>query len=190
MSFLSGLFGKKQSDSSNQVSDTAIMESVPDLNVMKDLFVDSNPPATDQEVADGKGANIQQFLEQDFYLSGKRDGYTYHSQEMLTQRIKRIKADFRLQIDFLVDQKRQSLLQLTTHNIDMDGLSERLIRKVEACAADYRQMIERLEKEKELSAMDEGWVMKPVHDYRDGFLHGVETFNEEKLLASSTGMFN
>jgi hypothetical protein len=51
-------------------------------------------------------------------------------------------------------------------------------------------MIDRLEKEKDLSVCDEGWVMRPVNNYRYGFLRGVERYNEERLIAGCTGLFN
>jgi hypothetical protein len=108
----------------------------------------------------------------------------------MLNRIKGIKETFRLLIDFTIERKRQKLLELRSHGIEIDGLSERIKRKVEAIETTYRDMIERLDREKERSADEEGWVMKPIYDYRDGFLRGAEQYNEEKIFATSTGMFN
>lgn len=194
MNWFSSIFNSQNKTNSNTPSSfnahTGNPATVEIPNVMEDLFVETKPPVNEQETSQSSGVSIQAFLEKDYYGMGFQDGYNYHNLEMLTNRLKSIKAEFRLQIDLMIDQRRRNMLELRTHNIEMEGLSERTVKQIDAVENDFKTMVERLEKEKELSAIDEGWVMKPVHDYRDAFLRGVERYNEEKLLAVSTGLFN
>jgi hypothetical protein len=194
MNWFTSIFKGQNKTNSNTPSslsaNTGNPRTVEIPNVTEDLFVENKPPVNELETSHPSGINIQAFLAKDYYGNGFQDGYNYHNLEMLTNRLKSIKAEFRLQVDLVIDQRRRNMLELRTHNIEMEGLSERTVRQIEAVENDYRAMVERLEKEKELSAVDEGWVMKPVHDYRDAFLRGVERYNEEKLLAVSTGLFN
>jgi hypothetical protein len=194
MNWFTKIFGHSNtySSSATKVEDNTMVplnqEMIPAIN--EDLFVDSKAPVQEKEEIRNDGNDIQAFLEQDFHGTGYHDGYTYHTLEMLNNRIKGIKATFRLQLDLAIDRRRMQMLELRTHGIELEGLSESMIRKIEAVEADYQSMITRLEKEKELSAVEEGWVMKPIHEYRDGFLRGCQAYNEEKLIAVSTGLFN
>lgn len=159
-------------------------------SVTADLFVDNQAPEAEREAAKESIGMIRAFLEQDFFGTGYKDGYNYHSTDMMNNRIKAIKAGFRFKLDQFIEDKRIELLQLRTHNIEFEGLSERMTKRIEAVEEDQRLMIARLEREKELSVEDEGWIMKPIHEYRDGFLRGAEAYTGEKLLAGSTGLFN
>lgn len=189
MNVLSKIFGKTRNTASQAVPENNEITGLGNP-IARDLFVDDEPPAKENEPIQTGSDSIQAFLEQDFYGTGYRDGYNYHSSDMMNAHIRSLMASFRLKIDLAIDKKRQNLLELRTHNIGMDGISERMLRQIEAIEADFRAMIDRLEREKSLSADDEGWVMKPVNDYRDGFLRGAETYNEERLIASTTGLFN
>jgi adenine/guanine phosphoribosyltransferase-like PRPP-binding protein len=50
--------------------------------------------------------------------------------------------------------------------------------------------IHELDIQKILSIENEGIVSSAVHAYRLGFIKGVEKFQQEKLFAGSTGLFN
>jgi hypothetical protein len=193
MNWISKIFSKRDSANVNEMianADTNFTREELMPAITEDLFVDHHAPEFVQNEEKVTGIGIQAFLEQDFHHTGYNDGYNYHNQEIMLNRIKGIKETFRLLIDFTIERKRQKLLELRSHGIEIDGLSERIKRKVEAIETTYRDMIERLDREKERSADEEGWVMKPIYDYRDGFLRGAEQYNEEKIFATSTGMFN
>ena len=173
------------------INDPATLEEY-NLDGLSDLFVDPNPPVDENIVAEqhAGGRRIESFLDQDFYRRGYSDGYQYHTQDILDNRVRSIKADFRLQLDQSIDQKRRELLNLEMRSLDVEGLSERILRRIEATADDFRAMIARLELEKELSASDEGWVMKVVHSYRDGFIRGLEEYNELRIFGINNGLFH
>jgi hypothetical protein len=194
MNWFSKIFSNK-TDNRNHGTDPASVQDATTLQgltpaITEDLFVDNQAPEVENETGKDTGISIRAFLEQDFNGSGYKDGYNYHSVEMKNNRIKSLKATFRFQLDLSIEEKRQALLQLRTHNIDFEGLSERMTRRITAVEEEQKSFIARLEKEKELSVEEEGWIMKPIHEYRDGFLRGADAYNEEKILAGSTGMFN
>lgn len=193
MSWFSKMF-KEKSDIEALTSDPKMNQQVmTDLvRVPENLFVDNEQPVAEQEnFSDpGNDTNIQSYLEQDFFNKGYKDGYDYHSNDTLVHHIKSIKTDFRIKLDLLIDLKRRKILELKNQHIEVEGLSERLCRQIDTLLSDLTITIERLEKEKELSAIDEGWIMKAVHNYRDGFFRGLEIYQEERLIGISTGFFN
>jgi len=156
---------------------------------MEDLFVNHVPP-TGYEEPVSKGVMLEAYLKQDFNRKGYDDGYNYHSSEMLENRLKLLRADFRLTIDLKLDQTRQEILKLENHKVDMEGLSERLVKQLENKVATLLENVKRLESEKGKSSMDEGLVMTCIHNYRDGFMRGSDAYMEEKIIASCTGLFN
>jgi hypothetical protein len=193
MNWLSKMF-KERSDVEPLATDLKVNQQLmaDPARVPENLFVDNEQPIPEREyISDSENeANIQSFLNQDFFGKGYKDGYDYHSNDILQSYVKSIKTDFRLKLDLLIDLKRRKVLELKNQHIEVEGLSERLCQQVDALTSDLNLTIERLEKEKELSALDEGWIMKAVHNYRDGFFRGLEIFQEERFIAISTGLFN
>jgi len=198
MNWFSKFFG--QNSNGGQINHNAVIGATDNpasmeeynLDGLGDLFVDPNPPVEENIVAEqhAGGRRIESFLDQDYYKKGYDDGYQYHTQDILDNRVRSIKADFRFQIDQSIDQKRRELLNLKMNAIDVDGLSERILKRIEATADDFSAMVARLELEKELSASDEGWVMKAIHTYRDGFIRGLEAYNELRIFGINNGLFH
>lgn len=160
--------------------------------VPENLFVDHTPPPEKQENSHETGdcINIQTFLDQDYFGQGYKDGFNYHTPETLNQHVKCIKSDYRIKLDLLIDMKRRKILELRNQNIEVGSLSDRISRQIELLISDLTVTIERLEKEKVLSSEDEGWIMKAVNAYREGFSRGFEMYNDERLIGISTGFFN
>lgn len=185
MNWLQKIFNpssKKNSINGNDIlSEVAIDENV---------FIDSDPPM-EGDLSDFSRTNfITVFLERDFAYKGRIDGYEYHSEELLANSIRRIKADFRLALDNEIDAKRKVLQQLEDDSINSGSISEKLIEQFDKNFARLKDTIDRYEHEKVLSVDDEGWVMKPIHEYRDGFIRGMQDYYQEKNLGLETGLFN
>jgi hypothetical protein len=191
MNIFNKLFGKdKMSDHTNGngsgFSSTAVEDN--NVNVLEDLFVDPNPPVA--ETVQQSPTGLQLYLEQDFFRKGYEDGYRWHSAEMLENKLKSLKADFRYNASLKIEQVRLVMLQVEKHSIGIEGMSPRMEKQINAQIASLQVIIDNLENEKALSAEDEGLAMIGVHQYRDGFIRGTEAYQQEKLLASSTGLFN
>ena len=190
MSWLSKLLGKTNSTDANaneQTSDTMTEDNV---NVLEDLFVNSNPPAQIEEQAAANSSGLKAYLEQDFLRKGYEDGYNWHSAELLENKILSMKADFRYNLNLKIDAARQEVVKLENHKINIEGMSDRLVKQIDNQVASIRFNITELEAEIALSSLNEGLAMIAIHQYRDGFMRGTEAYQEEKLIAGSTGLFN
>jgi hypothetical protein len=160
------------------------------FDIMEDLFIDNNPPAKTAIVEENTNNEVISFLGRDFYTKGYEDGYRSHSDELRKNTINSIKSDFRIKIDILIDKKRNTSLEIQNMQAETGKISESLNLQMVNILKDFDRSIAKLEKEKEYSAEDEGWVMKAIHQYNEGFVKGTSRYQEEKLLGFSTGMFN
>jgi hypothetical protein len=191
MNLWTSFFGKKNTmemNNHNQVNASANQLQDNTINVMEDLFVDNNPPTQDV-AAQLQHISLSSFLDRDYQRKGYEDGYSWHSAEMLDNQLKAIKSEFRYFLDQKVDELRQEILKLSDQKINVSGLSERMTQQLQLRIDLHDINLQRLEREKEFSSQDEGLVMKVVNQYRDGFIRGMETYQEEKVLAGSTGLF-
>jgi hypothetical protein len=160
------------------------------VNVLEDLFVNKTAPVEVGPPASTDEGGLKAYLEQDFFHKGYEDGYNGHSFELLENKILSMKADFRYNLGLKIDLARQDILKLENHRANMEGMSDRLVKQLDNQIAAIRFNITELEAEIALSALNEGHVMIAVHQYRYGFLRGTEAYQEEKIIAGSTGLFN
>ncbi len=156
--------------------------------LLKNIFVNPEPPVDDQVEKDGNA--IKQFLDQDFLSKGYNDGYSSHSAETMKNQVKVIKNEFRYILSRKVDDLRQEILGFEDHLINIEGIEGRLEKQILKRLSYLQDCIQEIVKEKELSAEDEGLVMTAVYKYHEGFIRGIEAYQEEKLLAACTGLFN
>ncbi|MBK7573346.1 MAG: hypothetical protein IPI10_17735 [Bacteroidetes bacterium] len=158
-------------------------------SMLEELFVDKTPPIALKE-EEKQPTLLQSFLQTNYSTLGFGDGYDHHSMEFLTQKLNVFKTEFRYIIDEGIDCRNQEIFQLRKQMIETRGLSERLVEQVELRIAELKEIVAKLEKEKELSAFDEGLIMKSINQYKEGFLRGSKDYHEEKLFAQATGLFN
>jgi len=166
------------------------METTNNLDVMKDLFIDETQPVEEPSIETAETNLVVEFLNQDFYSKGYSDGYKNHSSEIMENVIKGIKAEFRILIDRLVDLKRKAKQNVLNIQAETGKITEGLNIQCANIIKDIDESIETLLEEKKNSAQDEGWVMNVIHKYREGYAKGAMRYQEEKLLAITTGMFN
>lgn len=184
MNLLERIFGKKEDQ---EVTATAPQDEMPDVNGLESLFVNPEPPAPPRSELPG---GIKQFLSGDFFIVGKEDGYLTHSAEVMESKLKVIKADFRNLLSEKIDSVRQEMLELEDHLINIEGVEKRLEKQVKRRLDHYQENKNDLEAEKGLATIDEGHIMLCLHRYREGFIRGIQQYQEEKILASSTGLYN
>lgn len=183
-------FSKLFSNAGNDSNLNAIQSGDDNVNVLEDLFVNRKAPEEVDASASATEGSLKAFLEQDFFRKGYNDGYDGHSFELLENKILSMKADFRYNLGLKIDSARQEILKLDNHRANMDGMSDRLVKQLDNKIAAIRFNITELEAEIALSSLNEGHVMIAIHQYRDGFLRGAEAYQEEKIIAGSTGLFN
>ncbi len=186
MNWLTKLFNRS-GNNHNQVTDH---RNADDINVLEDLFINNKAPEADSLLTTTSEGSLKAYLEQDFCRKGYEDGYNGHSFELLKNKILSIKADFRYNLGLKIDLARQDILKLQNHRTNMEGMSERLVMQIDNQVTAINFNITELEAEIALSTIDSGHVMIAIHQYRDGYLRGAEAYQEEKLIAGSTGLFN
>jgi hypothetical protein len=189
MSWFSNILGKSNSNdatANSQTSDTMTEDSV---DVLEGMFVNNNRPVQENISSADNSSSLRTYLEQDFFHKGFEDGYNGHSAELLENKILSMKADFRYNLSLKIDAARQEILKLENHKINVEGMSERLVKQLTNQVISIKLNITTLEAEIAFSTHNEGHVMISIHQYRDGFIRGTEAYQDEKLIAGSTGLF-
>lgn len=183
---------KKLFQKSQPTSEKSNLSSIPtDIgpDSFEDLFIDATPPSPrpDSKV---KASKLSSFINEDLHCSGFNDGYMLHSNSVLDFKLKSVKADFRIIVDEIIDQKKSEVYSLKNQMIETAGISPNIQAQLENLIKEIQGNIIQLEREKELSVSDEGLVAKPLYSYKIGFMKGLEQYQAEKLMFQSTSIFN
>ncbi len=153
------------------------------------LFVDEQQP--DLLSSSLKLENhIEVFLRQNFDWMGYNDGYSHPEKDYMNERLKLIRADFRMAADRTMENKRNSLGDLKMHAIKTAGISERLELQLNEKIKQLEVIIHELDMQKILSIENEGMIASAIYAYRLGFIRGLDKLQKEKFFAESTGLFN
>ena len=193
MNFLSFFSRKRAPDNqdrsaNNQNVDTAAAE--PEVDVMKDLFVEEHPPQDVVEADPRTESILNVFLEKNYGVRGFNDGYQSRSNEVLENNLLRIKSEYRIILDQMIDKQGGEIFSLRNELIISKSLSERLPDQLKLRIEELQSLISKLENQKELSIDGSGWVSLPIQNYADGFRRGTLAYEDEKFFALSTGLFN
>lgn len=151
------------------------------------IFVETEEPKAAE--IEKKQSVISLYLCKDYMQKGNYDGYLYPNAELMEASIKKLRSDFRLAVDQVIDEKRSAINELKLHQINTRGISERLEEELNQKSKELENLIHELDTQKILSLENEGLIAGPVNDYRIGFFKGVEQYRQEKLLAGSTRLF-
>jgi hypothetical protein len=116
---------------------------------------------------------------------GINDGYEYHSLETLETGKKKIRAEFQLIVDQCIQEKFASRLQMRNLIVDVSKVSDDARQKLENTVEELNSSLALLEKQKELSAENEGWVMNAIHSYHQGFVQGLNDYIAGENLLNS-----
>jgi len=180
------LFGNNRSAHAlNNTSENGIHS-----DISEDLFIEKETLEEEPQPLPQKAkSHLARFLERDFYSMGFQDGYIQRSSALRDITIRKIKADFRLCIDRQIQEVNDQVIELEKHLIDINGISSEFTAKIMIFKRKFEQDLERLEKEKQQSAIDEGLVMVAVHQYHEGYHIGLSKYQNEKLLIEGNGLF-
>lgn len=157
----------------------------------KELFVEEVPPrpGLQPEATEIRPTKLAAFLGQDYWTMGRRDGYLYHSAEGFELWRKKIKAEFLLVMDQLIQEKSEQRLVLRNHLSSIGSMHEVTSTQLHNTIHDLEADAERLTAQKELAAVDEGWIMGAVHSYQLGFTQGLREYVESENLVKSSSLF-
>jgi hypothetical protein len=161
----------------------------PQKFVDRSLFVEEQEPESKNPVE--KRTNpVEIFLDQNFAWQGYNDGYAQPEADYLENKLKLIRSEFRLAIDRFLDIRRSEVGELRLHLIQTSGISNRLEAQLAERIKQLEAIIHELDTQKILSVEDEGIVGPAVQAYGSGFIKGLKQYQQEKLFAGSTGLFN
>lgn len=186
MSFFD-LFRRSKPEINNQIIEATPLESV--AAVDRQLFIEEEAPELKNPVK--KTINpIEVFLDQNFEWQGYNDGYSHPETDYLVNKLKIFRSEFRLAVDKCMDTRRTEVGDLKLHLIQTNGISPRLEAQLNEKVRQVEVTIHELDIQKILSLEDEGMISTAIHSYRLGFIRGLERYQQEKLFAGSTGLFN
>jgi hypothetical protein len=188
MNIFSKLFDKKKSSVLNNTAIpetkdnliTTTADKTPDM----DLFIDSEEPSI-KTVQVQQQSKITQFLNRNYHALGVNDGHEYHSSDNLTIGKRKIGAEFRLILDHEIQEKEEKRLQLENLITDVSGVSPLTLQKLHNTLQKLCAAIDKLEKQKELSIEEEGWVMNAIYSYQQGFTQGLTDYIDSEELLNS-----
>ena len=182
MNWLSKIF--KDTKSENTTGEDIVLKEEADNAFLEKIFKDDTEPETIPEPVKSKNP-LTNYLNDDFHIKGYEDGYRHNCLDKMESKIKLIKSDFRYQVDILIGEERLKKSAFEKALISMDGIKNRHTEKLEHSLRSAKNIIERLEEQKVLSAEGEGLVMKAINQYEDGFLEGTKDYHEEELFLKS-----
>ncbi|MDW8273602.1 MAG: hypothetical protein RMJ53_05160 [Chitinophagales bacterium] len=111
---------------------TSVVESLPENTPPIDLFIDREPSQGDQqETVSQSKSKISAFLERDFHSIGVKDGFEYHSFETLETGKKKIRAEFQLIIDQMIQEILERRLQLKMMIVNVEKIADETRRNLE-----------------------------------------------------------
>ncbi len=188
MSIFKNLFGVKTKVENPLNSNTEVLETFeePKTNIpAMDLFIDNEPPVKETPLKSSSQSNISNFLDRNYRSMGINDGYEYHSSETLEIGKKKIRSEFQLIIDQMMQEKSENRLQMRMMLVNVERISIETTRNLDLTIEELNASIALLEKQKELSAENEGWVMSAIHGYHQGFVQGLNDYIAGENLLNS-----
>lgn len=188
MSFFENLFGNHTKNQNSAVTNAAAPESLEDSKKntpSMDLFVDNEAPQILAPERSISKDNISTFLNRNYKGMGINDGYEYHSNETLTIGKSKIRSEFQLIIDQMIEEKSERRLQLRMMLVNVEKISDETSRNLNLTVEELNDSIALLKTQKELSAENEGWVMNAIHGYHQGFVQGLNDYVAGENLLNS-----
>jgi len=159
------------------------------IEIPESLFIENNPPSVEKEISRAE-SKLNKFLNDDYYNQGFNAGYHYHSAEILEHYICKIRSEYLLLLDQLIDDDKITIQELKFHYTEVDGLSEKSCKQIENKIIDLEKEIQEIEKQKGLCVEDEGWLAVVLNIFRLAYIQGLEKYHEISLFAKSSGLFN
>lgn len=189
MNLITRLFGSKNSTPNQTLANgVKVNEVLPADALPMDLFIDRTPPSPNGMVT-AQRSIVSDFMDEDFFTAGAGDGYNFHSTEILEARKKEIRSRFLYMIDQAIGEKKSKRLNLQNLLIDIEAISTEMKERVKNTINELEDVIDTLSIQKELSGIDEGWVIGPVRKYHLGFLQGMKDYVDTEVLIGSTNIF-
>lgn len=192
MNILKNLFGGNgKTDTNNQGIEFPVnpVSEITQPVIDEKTFIDTEPPQSENIEGAKSNSSIKDMLSRNYESKGINDGYEFGTQEIHDIQISKIKSEFRLNIDQMIEEKRSALVQLKTRKVEIGVLSETLSKQLDIIVEETQNSLNELLKEKQYSEETKGWVMDIVNAYSLGFKRGLHSKEEERLLMNPFSNF-
>lgn len=187
MKIFKSIFGKNNNNSQIAAANNDVTNYSD--KILEKIFVDENPPEAVKEETSKPESKIQIFLKQDYKAMGWKDGYEHGTQELFEVVCKELKSEFLLMLDEVIEEKKMIISKMTVKLIEIGSISETTNSLLKQQLEEVRESINELKNQKLLSVDEEGWVMKVIHSYNDGFKRGLDNkIMEEDFLQNNSNL--
>ena len=178
-------FRKKAAEADSHRSTAAV--PVPPL----EMFVADTPPSSERQIspAEARPTKLAAFLGRDYWGMGRRDGYLSHTAESLEMWRRKTKSEFQLVMDQLIQDRSEQRLTLLNHLAGIGTIHAATSAQLKNTLQELEAEMERLTTQKELSALEEGWIMNVLHSYQLGFTQGLQEYIESENLVKGNSLF-
>lgn len=166
----------------NQISNSADQ-------ILERIFIDNEDPQPEISQKKPVTTKLMEFLNGNFEYQGLHDGFEYYSQEVLKAKVLKLKADFSLIADQMIEVKAKTIFELELQLLSIGMASPIANQQILLSIKEHKSKIVELQKHKYLVDEDNGWVMIAVNSYCDGFNQGIiKRLNESKFLTNSSNL--
>lgn len=192
MDFLKNIFKGRNNGSADTKSHTDYQDETPEINDIPDidsnLFKEDGEPEKIQPAYKGKSI-LGEFLEKDFYSMGYNHGYDYPASNIRDSALAKIKSDLLLILEKEIDELNREIINLEIKAININGIYENAAALAEKNIAGKRELILKLNEEKEQCNNGKGLVLSALNNYRSGFEKGFYNYTQESKFTGTTGIF-
>jgi len=151
---------------------------------------EENPSVFQNNLSLENRTNLDAFFSINYENLGYEDGYRFANSELLSKKLRKLKADYLLFLSRAIDQLQLQEHELKLKLADCVDISELISEKIEASIQFINQKQETLQFEKEQAAVNEGNFMQVAHAYKLGFREGTMQKLEEDHFCNTGQLFN
>lgn len=158
--------------------------------LLKDLFIEEEEPDTaDESIEESAVDPIELFLNKNYESIGYRDGFEHPDNEFFKLRSRALISEFQTLLSKQINHLESNKCDINIRRQQTDEIAMALNIHMKETLLFMDLKIQKLEKEKELAAMQEGMVMKVINQYKAGYVQGVKDNTDAFLNARSAGIF-
>lgn len=188
------LFGRNNGATVSNKPDNLNLPDENNHDISEKIFLDNSAPEPVKIGQSGYNA-LKMFLDIDFNHAGYNYGYDNHTEASFKEKLDSIRHEFILAVETVIAQKKEFISNLRMHITNIGESSETDTRIAEDKIQEMNSVIDKLQREIDFAVNNglppvQGLVMKPLSQYRSGYLIGQRAYAEEKFFAKSTGLFN
>ncbi|MEQ9100535.1 MAG: hypothetical protein RIF36_08080 [Imperialibacter sp.] len=186
---------KRKKASSSEMENSAIGTHAlnPQMEKFERIFIEKEEPAN--QARPSQATNIEPteassksslllFLNTDYDQQGYSDGYNFHSERYLELKVEELQGDCLMYLESEINRLQAEAYNLTTQI--RSYRSEDFIELRDQLELRHEQVHEAIGKyvaQKDMVAVGQGFLQKPIAKYKAGYFKGVFQYQELEILS-------